>query len=105
MTPKAISSAFALSLSSALLVFGLATELEAAPAALRSMSSLMHLDHARDLSAMPAADVNAVVLNDLHSASTAPAVAPPTTAAREKLDRGAHADASDTGIHCANESD
>jgi hypothetical protein len=105
MTPKAISSALALSLSSALLVFGVTTDLEAAPAAPRSMSSIMHLDHARDLSVMPAADVNVVVSNDLHSAPTAQAVAARTTAARENLDRKAHADASDAGIPCSSESD
>jgi hypothetical protein len=86
VTRKTIGTTFILSSITAALVLSLATDLEAAPAAPRSMSSLMHLDHASDLWAVPAVDANAIVLEDLHLAPAWATVAPAPTIGRGTLD-------------------
>ncbi len=50
MIPNAVSRAFIVPLGAAALMLGLSSDLQAAPAAPRSMSSVMHFDLASDQS-------------------------------------------------------
>ena len=97
MIPHAISRAFIAPLSAAAFMFGLASDLQAAPAALPSMSSLMHFDVASDRQAMPAADANTIVLKTLHFAPTSIVVTAGTTVSWENLDDEPHTVVSDDG--------
>jgi plastocyanin len=89
---------FILSLSAAALILGLASDLDAAPAALPSMSQVMHLDHASNLQAMPTADANTIVLKDFHFAPTSLTVAAGTTVSWKNLDGEPHTVVSSDGL-------
>jgi plastocyanin len=96
MIRNAISRAFILPLSAAVISLGLASELEAAPVAPPSMSSLMHLDHAADLRA--AADMDTIVLKNFHFAPTSLTVPTGTTVTWENLDGEPHTVVSMDGL-------
>ena len=96
MIRNAISRAFILPLSAAVISLGLASDLEAAPAAPPSMSSLMHLDHAADLRA--AADMDTIVLKNFHFAPTSLTVPAGTTVTWENQDGEPHTVVSVDGL-------
>jgi plastocyanin len=96
MIRNAISRAFILPLSAAVISLGLASDLEAAPAAPPSMSSLMHLDHAADLRA--AADMDTIVLKNFHFTPTSLTVPAGTTVTWENLDSEPHTVVSMDGL-------
>jgi|HubBroStandDraft_6_1064221.scaffolds.fasta_scaffold331799_1 plastocyanin len=96
MIRNAISRAFILPLSAAVISLGLASDLEAAPAAPPSMSSLMHLDHAADLRA--AADMDTIVLKNFHFAPTSLTVPAGTTVTWENQDGEPHTVVSMDGL-------
>src|SRR5580704_8722335 len=96
MIRNAISRAFILPLSAAVISLGLASDLEAAPAAPPSMSSLMHLDHAADLRAP--ADMDTIVLKNFHFAPTSLTVPAGTTVTWENQDGEPHTVVSMDGL-------
>jgi plastocyanin len=97
MIPNAVSHAFIAPLSAVALMLGPASDLQAAPAAPRSMSSLMHFDLASDLQAAPATEINTIVLKNFHFAPTSLTVAAGTTVTWENLDDEPHTVVSDDG--------
>jgi plastocyanin len=98
MIRNAISRAFILPLSAAVISLGLASDLAAAPADPPSMSSLMHLDHAADVRTMPAADANTIVLKNFHFAPTSLTVPAGTTVTWENQDGEPHTVVSMDGL-------
>jgi plastocyanin len=98
MIRNAISRVFIVPLSAAAFMLGLASDLEAAPAAPRSISSLLHLDHAADLRAMTAAEANTIVLKNFHFAPTSLTVPAGTTVTWDNLDGEPHTVVSVEGL-------
>ena len=97
MTRNKISGSLVLPLTAAALVLSFATDLGAAPAPVRSMSSLMHLDHASDPWAMPVAD-DSRILENFHFALSPSALEGGTTASWENLDLGPRSDVGIDGL-------
>jgi plastocyanin len=98
MIRNAINRALIVPLSAAALAFGLASDLEAAPAVPPSMSSLMHLDHVADLRTMAAADVDTIVLKNFHFTPTSLTVPAGTTVTWKNLDGEPHTVVSMDGL-------
>jgi plastocyanin len=104
MTLKAIPRAFTAPIGATVLLLGLASGLEAAPAETRSMLSIMHLDHASDLRAMPAsdantaADTNTIAIKDFHFSPISLAVPAGTTVTWKNLDGEPHTVVSIEGV-------
>jgi hypothetical protein len=90
--------AFILSLSVAALIPGLASDLDAAPAAPPSMSRLMYLDPAFDLRAMSGSDANTIALKDFQFVPASLTVAAGTTVSWENLDGEPHTVVSNDGL-------
>ena len=96
MTLKANPRVFIATMSASALMVGLASGLRAAPVELRSMLSIMHLDHASDLGAMQAvdantaADANTINIKDFHLAPMSLAVPAGTTVTWKNLDGEPH---------------
>src|SRR5215831_1321987 len=84
MFRNALGSAFILPCSTAALVIGFVSHLEAAPAVPRSMSEVMHLDHASKLPVTPLSGAT-VIPKDFRFA-TSPALTAGTAASCEHLD-------------------
>ena len=97
MIRNVIRRAFILPLSAAVLI-GFASDLEAAPAAPQSMSSLMHLDHAFDLRVMPGVHSGTIVLKNFHFAPTSMIIAAGTTVTWLNLDDEPHTVVSVDGL-------
>jgi plastocyanin len=105
MTLKAIPRAFIATVRTAVLIMlGLASDLEAAPADPRSMLSIMRLDHASDLRAMPAADANTaedantISIKDFHFSPMSLAVPAGTMVTWKNLDGEPHTVVSIEGV-------
>jgi plastocyanin len=99
MLRNAIRHACIAAWSAMALMPGLTSDLQAAPAAPRSMSSLLHLDHAADMRAISAAaDADTIVLKDFHFAPALLTVAVGTTVTWRNLDGEPHTVVSIDGI-------
>ncbi len=97
MIPNAVSRAFIVPLGAAALMLGLSSDLQAAPAAPRSMSSVMHFDLASDQSS-PATDANTIVLKSFHFAPASLTVTAGTTVSWQNLDGEPHTVVSSDGL-------
>jgi plastocyanin len=73
-----------------LVLTGLTSELAAAPSALRSMSSIMHVDHASHIQAMAEEEPDTVVLKNFHFAPVSFTVTAGTTVTWKNLDEEPH---------------